>query len=69
MSVDLDIEVYTAAVDFDPVLWAVFCDLCSKQLCEGTQDEALDGRLEAEHKAVHAGLSVAEYRVLRRGKK
>jgi hypothetical protein len=35
-------------------------------LNEGTQDEALVGRLEAEHHAFHLGLSVTEYRLWRR---
>lgn len=63
---EIDIQVYTVAVDVGPVLWAVYCEICDENLNEGTQDEALVGRLEAEHHAFHLGLSVTEYRLWRR---
>jgi hypothetical protein len=66
---DIDIKVYTVAVDFGPVLWAVYCEICDENLNEGTQDEALVGRLEAQHQAFHLGLSLTEYRVRRRQEK
>ena len=63
---DIGMKVYTVAVDVGPVLWAVYCEICDENLNEGTQDEALVGRLEAQHQAQHLGMSVAEYRLHRR---
>ena len=63
---DIEMKVYTVAVDFGPVLWAVYCEICDENLNEGTQDEALVGRLEAQHQAFHLGLTTAEYRLSKR---
>lgn len=63
---DIEMLVTTCAVDFNPTLWAVFCEICPKQLNEGTQDEELVGRVEAEHQAFHLGLTIEEFRALRR---
>ena len=63
---DIEMLVTTCAVDFGPVLWAVFCDICNKQLNEGTQDEALVGKIEAEHQAFHLDLTIEQFRALRR---
>jgi hypothetical protein len=63
---DIKMKVYTVAVDFGPVLWAVYCEICDENLNEGTQDEALVDRLEAQHQAFHVGLTTAEYRSRRR---
>ena len=63
---EIDIQVYTVAVGTGPVLWAVYCEICDENLNEGTQDEALVGRLEAEHQAFHLGLSLTEYRSWKR---
>ena len=67
---EIELLVTTCAVDFGPVLWAVFCEICKKQLNEGTQDEALVGKIEVEHQAFHLDLTVKQYRTLRKhGKK
>jgi hypothetical protein len=63
---NIEMKVYTVAVDFGPVLWAVYCEICDENLNEGTQDEALVGRLEAQHQALHLALTIAEYRLRRR---
>ena len=63
---DIELLVTTCAVDFGPVLWAVFCEVCGKQLNEGTQDEALVGKIEVEHQAFHLDLTVKEFRILRK---
>jgi len=63
---DIEMKVYTVAVDLGPVLWAVYCEICDENLNEGTQDEALVGRLEAQHQAFHLGLTTAEYRLSKR---
>ena len=65
-SQEIDFHVYTVAVDVNPVLWAVECELCDRLLNEGTTDEGEVGRLEFAHKAFHAGLNLSEYRNLRR---
>jgi hypothetical protein len=65
-SQEIDFQVYPVAVDFDPVLWAVDCEICGCLVSEGVTDEAVVGRLEVEHKAFHAGLGVAEYVASRR---
>jgi len=65
-SQEIDYQVYPVAVDFDPVLWAVDCEICGCLVSEGVADEAVVGRLEVEHKAFHAGLGVAEYVASRR---
>ena len=59
-------RIYTVAVDCGPILWAVYCEICDENLNEGTQDEALVGRVEAQHQAFHLGLTTAEYRLSRR---
>ena len=66
---DIEMLVTTCAVDFGPVLWAVFCEICNKQLNEGTQDEALVGKIEAEHPAFHLDLTVDQMRALRKSAK
>ncbi len=66
---DIEMLVTTCAVDFGPVLWAVFCEICNKQLNEGTQDEALVGKIEAEHQAFHLDLTVDQMRALRKSAK
>jgi hypothetical protein len=63
---DIELLVTTCAVDFGPVLWAVFCEVCGKQLNEGSQDEALVGKIEVEHQAFHLDLTVKEFRALRK---
>jgi len=65
-SQEIDFQVYPVAVDVNPVLWAVECELCDHLLNEGTSDESEIGRLEFAHKAFHAGLSLSEYRNFRR---
>jgi hypothetical protein len=65
-SQEIDFQVYPVAVDVNPVLWAVECELCDRLLNDGTSDEAEIGRLEFAHKAFHAGMSVAEYKFYRR---
>jgi hypothetical protein len=66
---DIEMLVTTCAVDFGPVLWAVFCEICNKQLNEGTQDEALVGKIEAEHQAFHLEATVEQMRALRKSTK
>jgi len=65
-SQEIDFHVYTVAVDVNPVLWAVECELCDRLLNEGTTDEGEVGRLEFAHKAFHAGMSVDDYKFYRR---
>jgi len=37
-SQEIDFHVYTVAVDVNPVLWAVECELCDRLLNEGTTE-------------------------------
>lgn len=50
MSVDV------VAVDFNPTLWAVHCEICDKYIGEPTTDDDLVDRMYEEHCALH-GLS------------
>ena len=65
-SQEIDYQVYAVAVDFNPTIWAVECELCGEILKERTSGEAEVGRLEFSHKAFHAGMSVVEYKLSRR---
>ncbi len=63
---EIDFQVYTVAVDFAPVLWAVDCEICGGLVSLSTTDESSVGRAEFQHKAFHAGMSVVDYKLSRR---
>jgi len=50
---DIESQVYTVAVGTNPILWAVFCEICDENLNDGIQDEAVVDQLEREHQAFH----------------
>ena len=60
---DIDFLVCVVLVGTGPVLWAVECEICDELLNEGTTDEAEVGRLDFSHKALHSGMSVADYKL------
>jgi len=47
MSVDV------VAIDFNPTIWAVFCELCTSYIGEPTQNDELVDRMYEEHCALH----------------
>lgn len=63
---EIDFQVYPVAVDFNPIFWAIECEICGGLVSGGTRDEEEAGRLEYLHKVSHSGLSVAEYKLCRR---
>jgi ribosomal protein S27E len=47
MSIDI------VAVDFEPITWAVRCDICDQIVTEPTTDETLVDSQEVEHRQLH----------------
>jgi hypothetical protein len=46
-------SVEVVAIDFDPTIWAVHCDICKSDIGEPTQDEELVDQMYEEHCALH----------------
>lgn len=47
MSIDV------VALDVNPVIWALFCNLCNSYIGESTHDDKLIDRMYEEHCALH----------------
>ena len=47
MSIDV------VALEVNPVVWGLFCDLCSSYIGEPTQDDELIDQMYEEHCALH----------------
>lgn len=45
--------IYVVAVDFDPLKWAVECEICDDIVSEETTDEAQADLFEYEHRKMH----------------
>ena len=47
-------SIEIVAVDYQPITWAVLCDICDHEIVtEGTTDEALVDSQEIEHRRFH----------------
>ena len=46
-------SVEVVAVDFDPTVWAVYCEICDGYIGEPTTDDADIDALYEEHCALH----------------
>ena len=45
--------ICVVAIDFDPLTWAVECEICDDVVSEETTDEAQADLFEYEHRKVH----------------
>jgi hypothetical protein len=45
--------VYAVAVDTQPVLWVVYCEICDEELGAPTESDDLLELLETEHVKAH----------------
>lgn len=63
---EIDYLIYPVSVDFDPIIWAIYCEICELVVSEKTVEEQVLGLEELAHKAFHEGMSVQDYKVLRR---
>jgi len=46
-------SVEVVAIDFDPTIWALNCELCKTFIGKPTQDEELIDQMYEEHCALH----------------
>lgn len=53
MSEPISDPIYAVAVDTQPVLWVVHCELCNDEIGTPTDDDELLELFEAEHKKAH----------------
>lgn len=45
--------VYAVAVDTQPTLWVIYCEICDDEFGTPTEDDALLELFEATHKEAH----------------
>lgn len=49
--------IYTVAVDAQPILWSVFCEICDDQVTDPTIDDNLVDQQESEHILFHENMN------------
>ena len=50
---DPDLLIYIAAVDFAPLVWQLWCEICDGAVQEPTSDTDLAESQEQEHRLFH----------------